>query len=84
MTVVEQRMKYVLTVVGHVCLGSGPTESRFVGDAKHIANRVILPRRRYTLPDFNKNWRGRLMQMVVDHLHKAEIESSAGLSPLGA
>jgi hypothetical protein len=47
-----------------------PVERRFVGDATYIASRAALPGLRYTLTDFNKNWRGRLTQMIIDHSHK--------------
>jgi hypothetical protein len=63
-------MKEELSVDGHIHQPvTDPAESRLAGDAKRIIS-LATTRLRYTLPDFNKNWRGRLMQMIVDHLHK--------------
>ncbi|MGO4478041.1 hypothetical protein AB4Z32_17475 [Massilia sp. 2TAF26] len=64
-------MKKGLSVDGHAHQPvTDPAESQLPGDANRIASRVALPSLRYTLPDFNKNWRGRLMQKIIDHLHK--------------
>lgn len=63
-------MKQGLSVDGYIHQPvTDPAESQLVGDAQRIIS-VATTSLRYTLPDFKENWRGRLMQMIVDHLHK--------------
>jgi hypothetical protein len=70
-TVGEQHMKRVLPVDGHAGgFVTDPAKTPLVGDAKHVASRVALPRLGYRLPEFNRNLHSRLMQMVVDRLHE--------------
>lgn len=34
-----------------------------------VTSRVPLPKLRYTLPDFDRTWRGKFLQMIIDRLH---------------
>lgn len=35
-----------------------------------IASIVGIPQFRYTVPDHDRNWRGKILQRIVDYLHK--------------
>ena len=65
-------MKERLSVDGHIHQPyTDPAESRLAGDAERITGPATI-RLRYMLPDCKENWRGRLMQKIVDRLHKGE------------
>jgi hypothetical protein len=34
-----------------------------------VASRVPLPKLRYAVPDVDRTWRGKFLQMIVDRLH---------------
>lgn len=62
-------MKEQLSGDGHIHQPVTDPGSRLAVDAKRITGLATI-RLRYTLPDCKENWRGKLMQMIVDRLHK--------------
>jgi hypothetical protein len=45
------------------------TDSQLLNSGNSVASRTPLPRVRYTVPDFDRTWRGKLLQIIVDRLH---------------
>lgn len=62
-------MEKHISDVGHA--GESVTEQvERVANGQAVGFIDVIPHVHYTLPDFDKNWRGKFMQMIVDHLHK--------------
>jgi hypothetical protein len=48
---------------------SDSIDSQILNSANSVASRTPLPRLRYTVSDFDRTWRGKLLQIIVDRLH---------------